>query len=103
VYAAVVEMRNALKTLRQAKRELDTPMRAESDPQGDLGTVLQEASAEVTAAFRSISPSTAVASITLELGEATTMQLAVRATSLTARRTTRVVFSARPTETSSHF
>jgi hypothetical protein len=80
VYAAVVQMRSTLKELRQLKKEADAPIRTETDPDSQLGAVLREASADVTTAFRAISPSAAVASIELALGEDTTMQLAVRAT-----------------------
>lgn len=80
VYEAVVRMRSALKELRQIKRETDAPIRMETDPDSELGAVLREASADVTDAFRAISPSAAVASIELALGQETTMQLAVRAT-----------------------
>ena len=80
IYGAVVAMRTAMKELRQVKKEMDAPIRKETDPAGELGAVLRDASADVTTAFRAISPSVAVASIRLTLGEETTMQLGVRAT-----------------------
>jgi hypothetical protein len=73
-------MRAALKELRQIKKEMNAPIRMVTDPDSELGAVLQEASADVTSAFRAISPTAAVKSIALALGEETTMQLAVRAT-----------------------
>ena len=80
LYEAVTRVRSALRELRQIKSEEDAPIRTETDPGSQLGAVLREASADVTNAFRVISPSTAVASIALALGQDTTMQLAVRAT-----------------------
>jgi hypothetical protein len=79
VYAATIEMREALKEIRKNKKESDRPAHTVTDTSGELTDVLREAGADVTTAFRAISPTTAVSAITFGLGEEASMAFDVRA------------------------